>query len=297
MLEAMRIFVQVAEQESFSRAADILQLHRPAVSKTMQQLEREVGVKLLHRTTRKVSMTAEGEEFYQCCIRLINDFSDTMAAFSPTLPPRGRLRLDMPITLATAIIIPALPDFKDKYPDIEIVLRSSDRRVDLIAEGVDCVVRLGELNDSSFIGRRVGEAKMVTCASPEYLRKYGTPLTLDDLANHKAVNFFSNTSQEVMDWKFLNKEEVVTRRIKSSILVDNSEAFISCGLAGIGILQGLRVSLDPYIQAGKLVEIFPHIPSVAKPISVLYPDRRYLSPKVRAFVDWVSELFSIPPKR
>lgn len=211
MLEYMGIFVQVVEQGSFTRAADTLQLHRPAVSKAIQQLEDELGVKLLHRTTRKLNMTAEGDEFYQRARQVLADVNDMMASFSPTQPPRGRLRLDAPLALAHTIIIPAIAEFQAQYPDIDIVLSASDKITDLITEGVDCVIRLGELEDSSFVSRRLGQVRMATCASPDYIRQYGQPNTPDDLAHHKAVNFFSEHSREVMNWKFVENGEVVSR--------------------------------------------------------------------------------------
>ncbi|EHA7062826.1 LysR family transcriptional regulator, partial [Salmonella enterica] len=169
MLEAMNIYVNVVEQGSFIRAAEVLELHRPAVTRAVQNLEHDLGVKLLHRTTRQVSMTDEGEEFYQRCLSLLSELDDVRRLFSSTQPPKGRLRLDVPITLARAVIIPALGDFQNRYPDIEIVLGTSDRKIDLIAERVDCVIRFGELNDSSFVARRLGTAAMVTCAAPSYL--------------------------------------------------------------------------------------------------------------------------------
>lgn len=178
MLEAMNIYVNVVEQGSFIRAAEVLELHRPAVTRAVQNLEHDLGVKLLHRTTRQVSMTDEGEEFYQRCLSLLSELDDVRRLFSRTQPPKGRLRLDVPITLARTVIIPALGDFQNRYPDIEIVLGMSDRKIDLIAERVDCVIRLGELNDSSFVARRLGTAAMVTCAAPsnlfegDYVMKY-----------------------------------------------------------------------------------------------------------------------------
>lgn len=291
MFEYMDIFVQVVEQGSFTRAADVLQLHRPAVSKTIQQLEDELGVKLLHRTTRKLSLTAEGEEFYQRAKVLLTEMSDVIASFSPTLPPKGKLRLDAPLSLAHTILIPHLTDFQARYPDIEIVLTSSDRKTDLIAEGVDCVIRLGELADSSFIAKRLGHARMVTCASPDYISRQGMPRTPEELAGHKAVNFFSEHSREVMEWRFNYHGEIFSQKMRGGMVVDNSDILLSAGLSGLGIIQALHIALKPYIQSGQLIEVLPEYVPVPKPISVLYPDRRYLSPKVRVFIDWVSQLF------
>lgn len=292
MIEFISIFIQVVEQGSFTKAADILQMHRPAVSKAIQQIEDDLGVKLLHRTTRKLSVTAEGDEFYQRAKHVLAEVDNMMASFSPTLPPRGRLRLDVPLALAHALIIPHLMEFQSRYPDIEVVLVSSDKKTDLIAEGVDCVVRLGELQDSSFISRRLGKIKMATCAAPSYLQRHGRPETLAELEQHRAVNFFSEHSRDVMEWKFIEDDVVVSRRPPGNMLVDNSDILLSCGLAGLGIIQATYDALAPHIASGELEEILTQYPSVSKTVSVMYPDKRYLSPQVRVFIDWLSEIFS-----
>lgn len=292
MLDSMKVFVQVVELRSFTKAADALQLHRPAVTRAIQQIEADLGVKLLHRTTRSLSLTAEGEAFYQRARLLLLEVSDLMASFSPTQPPRGRLRIDAPLALTHGILVPALADFQSLYPDIEMVLTASDRKADLVAEGIDCAIRLGELDDSSFISRRLGRVRMATCAAPSYLEKYGTPLTPDDLIHHKAVNFFSEHSREVMAWNFVVDGETVVRRPGSSMLVNNSDVLLSCGLAGLGMLHALRTALEPSIATGRLQEVLTPYATVTKPVSILYPDRRYLSPKVRVFIDWFSALFA-----
>lgn len=292
MLELMSIFVQVVELGSFTKAADALQLHRPAVSKSIQHLEEDLGVKLLHRTTRSLSMTAEGDEVYQRAKGLLTDVNDMMAAFSPSQPPRGRLRIDAPLALTHAILIPSLSEFQSLYPQIEIVLTASDRLTDLISEGVDCVIRLGELVDSGFSARHVGSVSMATCAAPSYLAQYGIPLTPDELVHHKAVNFFSEHSREVMDWKYMMNGEIISRRPGSNMLVNNSDVLLSCGLAGLGMLHALRAALEPYIQSGRLTEVLTEYATVTKPVSILYSDRRYLPSKVRVFIDWFCDVFA-----
>lgn len=293
MIEYLNIFIQVVEQGSFTKAADILQIHRPTVSKAIQQIEDDLGVKLIHRTTRKLSITAEGDEFYHHARHVLAEVNDMMASFSPTLPPRGRLRLDVPLALAHAILIPNLKDFQAQHPGIEIVLVSSDKKTDLITEGVDCLVRLGALQNSSFISRRIGDIRMVTCAAPSYLQQHGRPETLADLKQHQAVNFFSDHSRDVMEWKFIENGSVVSLRPTSSVLVDNSDILLSCGLAGLGIIQATCDALAPHIASGALEEVLTQYPSVSKPVSVMYPDRRYLSPKVRVFIDWFSDVLAM----
>lgn len=292
VLELMSIFVQVVELGSFTKAADALQLHRPAVSKSIQHLEDDLGVKLLHRTTRRLSMTAEGEEIYQRAKGLLTDVNDMMAVFSPSQPPRGRLRINAPLALTHAILIPSLSEFQNLYPQIDIVLTASDRLTDLITEGVDCVIRLGELVDSGFSARHVGSVSMATCAAPSYLDKHGIPLTPDELVHHKAVNFFSEHSREVMDWKYVMNGEIISRRPGSNMLVNNSDVLLSCGLEGLGIVHALRTALEPHIQSGRLTEVLTDYAPVTKPVSVLYPDRRYLPSKVRVFIDWFCDVFA-----
>lgn len=292
LLELMGIFVQVVELGSFTKAADTLQLHRPAVSKSVQQLEDDLGIKLIHRTTRSLSVTAEGEEIYQRAKTLLSDVNAMMASVSSTQPPRGRLRIDAPLALVHSILVPSLSEFQSLYPQIEVVLTASDRLTDLISEGIDCVIRLGELVDSNFISRRVGHVRMATCAAPSYLEKKGIPTTPDDLYHHKAINFFSEHSRRMMEWKFVMNGEVVSRCPKSNLLVNNSDVLLSCGLAGLGMLHALQTMLEPHIRVGTLREVLADYATITKPVSILFPDRRYLSPQVRVFIDWFAEVFN-----
>ncbi|WP_213940347.1 LysR family transcriptional regulator [Pseudomonas sp. dw_612] len=291
MFQAMQIYTQVVDTGSFKNAADALQLHRPAITKAIQQLEKTLEVRLLNRTTRKISMTAEGERFYEQCSKILGDVASTLATFSHDAEsPKGKLRLDLPVTLAKAVIIPALPAFRARYPDIELVVGCGDQAVDMINEGIDCVVRLGELSDSSSIARRIGAVPMLTCASPAYLAREGTPTQLSDLNRHLAVNYFSGPTRKIMDWQFVIDGETVLIRLKSGIQVNDSEAFLACGLAGLGLVHGLQLSLQPFLDSGELVAVLPQLQALPKPISVLYPNKRYLAPKVRVFIDWLSEL-------
>lgn len=293
-LQTMQIYVNIVERGSFTQAAEALQLHRPAVTKAVQQLEQELGIRLLNRSTRRVSATAEGEAFYRRCVQLLASVNDTFASFaqfSAQRPqPKGRLRLNLATAFAKSAIIPALPEFQQRYPQIELVVGASDQPVDLIGEGIDCVVRIGELKDSSMVARKIGAVPMATCASPAYLARHGVPRTLDDLRAHKAVNLFTGRNRRVIDWTFCPAGEIVTLRLESSVLTDNSEAMLACALAGFGLVYALRPALQPHIDAGQLVEVLPGMTGPPKPISVMYPNRDHLPGKVRAFVDWISEL-------
>ncbi|WP_321943360.1 LysR family transcriptional regulator [Paraburkholderia tropica] len=293
-LQTMQIYVNIVERGSFTQAADALQLHRPAVTKAVQQLEDELGIRLLNRSTRRVSTTAEGDEFYQRCVQLLAGVNETFASFaqfSQQRPqPKGRLRLNVAVALAKAVIIPALPEFQQRYPQIEIVLGASDQPVDLIGEGIDCVVRIGDLKDSSMVARKIGSVSMATCASPAYCTRHGLPRTLDDLRAHRAVNFFTGRNRRVMDWVYRSGGKNVALKLESALLTDNAEALLACGLAGFGLIHALRPALQPHIDAGQLVEVVPGVVKVPKPISVMYPNREHLPGKVRVFVDWLTEL-------
>ncbi|KQP94185.1 transcriptional regulator, partial [Methylobacterium sp. Leaf119] len=274
----------------FARAAERLRLHRPAVTKAVQHLEAELGVQLLHRTTRKLSVTAEGAIFHERCRNVLADVADTLATFSPTRPPKGPVRVDVPISLAKAVIIPALPGFCERYPEVELTLRSSDHQVDLVGEGVDCAVRIGTLEDSGLSVRRIGTVPMLTCAAPAYLARHGKPTGLENLDGHLAVNFLIRHTRRTMDWNFLIDGRTVARSLRSGIVVDDTEAMVTGAIAGLGLIQAPRPSLQPHVNAGTLVEILPDLATVPKPISLLSTDRRFAVPAVKAFVEWVQGL-------
>ncbi|QXI20151.1 LysR family transcriptional regulator [Pseudomonas iranensis] len=291
MLEAMEMFVAVVDHGSYTKAAESMRLHRPALSKTIQNLEKDLGVQLLHRTTRRVNVTPDGELFYDRSVQLLTDISDVLEWFSPNRPPKGKLRVDMPTVVANAIIIPKLPDFLERYPGLELFIGTSDHQNDLIASGIDCAIRLGVLDDSSMIAKPIGQVELVNCAAPKYIAQRGSPATIEDLRNHVAVNFIVGHRRQIMPWRFRVDGELVDIKMKSAVAVDNAGSFLHCGLAGIGVLQGLRPAVQEHIDSGALVEVLKNLHTEPKQVSILFPDRRNLSPNVRVFVEWVAELF------
>jgi len=291
MLEAMEMFVAVVDHASYTKAAESLRLHRPALSKTIKNLEKDLGVQLLHRTTRRVSVTPDGEQFYDRCVQLLTDIADVMECFSPNRPPKGKLRVDMPTVLANSIIIPKLPDFLERFPGLELYIGTSDHQNDLIASGIDCAIRLGVLDDSSLIAKPIGYVELVNCAAPKYIEKRGMPQKIEDLSSHVAVNFIVEHRRQIMPWRFRVDGELVSVKMKSAVTVDNAGAFLHCGLAGIGMLQGLRPALQEHLDSGGLIEVLGEVTTEPKQVSILFPDRRHLSPNVRAFVEWVAGLF------
>lgn len=294
--QAMEVFVQVVDAGSFTRAAELMQLPKATVSTLVQALETSLSAKLLHRTTRSVTVTTDGAAYYERCVRILSDVRDAEESLSRTrLSPSGRLRVDVPSGLASEILIPALPQFFEQYPDILMELGSTDRPVDLVEEGVDCAVRGGELWDTSLIARRVGVVNFVTAASPGYLARYGTPRHPDDLQRHRCVNYFSAKNGKVYDWDFRRGDEKIVVPMRGVIALNDSNAYVHAGLAGLGVIQMTDYLLDQHVAAGRMVQLLPDWSSEPTPLHVVYPQNRHMSAKVRVFVEWVAELFANNP--
>jgi LysR family transcriptional regulator for bpeEF and oprC len=295
-LQAMEVFVQVVDAGSFTRAAETLQLPKATVSTLVQSLETSLSAKLLHRTTRMVTVTTDGAAYYERCVRILSDVRDAEESLSRTrLSPSGRLRVDMPTGLASEVLIPALPAFFERYPDIMMELGSTDRPVDLVEEGVDCAIRGGELLDGNLIARRVGIVNFVTAASPAYLDRYGVPKHPRDLERHRCVNYFSAKTGKIYDWDFRRGEERIDIAMRGVIALNDSNAYVHAGLAGLGVIQMTDYLLAEHVAAGRMVQLLPDWTSDPLPVHVVYPQNRHLSAKVRVFVEWVSEVFANHP--
>lgn len=295
-LQAMEVFVQVVDAGSFTRAADLLQMPKATVSTLVQSLESSLASKLLHRTTRQVTVTTDGAAYYERCVRILSDVKDAEESLSRTrLSPSGRLRVDAPTGLASEILIPALPGFFERYPDIQLELGSTDRPVDLVEEGVDCALRGGELWDTSLIARRVGVINFVTAASPAYLERYGTPRHPGDLQRHRCVNYFSAKNGKVYDWDFRRGDEKIVVPLRGVIALNDSNAYVHAGLAGLGVIQMTDYLMMQHVEAGRMVQLLPDWTSEPLPVHIVYPQNRHLSAKVRVFVEWVAELFANHP--
>ena len=287
--EAMQVFVKVAELASFTRAAEQLELPRATVTHTIQQLEKHLGVRLLQRTTRHVSATPDGEAYLQRCVQLLADLQETEDAFGrKAARPSGKLRVDLQGTLATHFLLPHIGEFFARYPDIEIDIGLGDRIVDLVREGIDCVLRAGEPRDSSMVGRRVAMLAQVTCASADYLAANGTPATPSELARHRAVNY-AGASGKPMPFDFLVDGEARSVSLRGPATVRHADAYVLCCRAGLGLIQLPRYHVEDALADGSLREVLAAYRPAPLPVSVLYPHSRQLSPRVRVFVDWVSE--------
>lgn len=292
-LQAMEVFVQVVDAGSFTRAAEMLQMPKATVSTLVQSLEASLSAKLLHRTTRQVTVTTDGAAYYERCLRILSDVRDAEESLSRTrLSPSGRLRVDVPTGLSSEIIVPALPAFFERYPDIMLELGSSDRPVDLVEEGVDCAVRGGALADTSLIARRVGAIHFLTAAAPSYLARYGVPQHPLDLDRHRCVNYFSAKTGRIFDWDFNRGDERIEVPMRGVIALNDSNAYVEAGLAGLGIIQMTDYLVERHVRSGRMVQVLPDWQSDPLPIHVVYPQNRHLSAKVRVFVEWIAELFA-----
>lgn len=293
---AMNVFTRVVDTNSFSRAADTLGIPRGTVTRVIQELESFLRVRLLNRTTRSLSLTSEGAAYYERCIRILAEVDAAEAEFaSITRAPRGKLRVDMSGSLGRLIVVPALDDFHSRYPDIDLTLGFGDRLVDLVQEGIDCVIRIGELSDSLLVARRLGVFQLITAASPDYLRRQGEPTTLEALQDHLAVNYFSSRSGRMVNLNFNVDGKAINVRTRSRLSANDGDAHLQCGVMGLGLIQVPRVTAQPYLDRGELVEVFPDFRPTPLPISAVYPQNKHLSPLVRAFVDWTAELFARCP--
>jgi DNA-binding transcriptional LysR family regulator len=286
----MKVFVRIYERSSFTLAADDLNLPRATLTHTLNQFEAWLGTRLLERSTRRVRPTLDGEAYYQRCLQLLAQLEEAELAFR-SVAPKGRLRVDLHGTLAKYFVVPALPQFMARYPEIELSISEADRFVDLIAEGVDCVLRAGALGDSALIGRRVANLRQVTCASPAYLRKYGEPKSLAELSEHRAVNYVSRTTAKLFPFEFMVDGELQEVSIQGALSVFGAEIYSASAVAGLGIIQCPHYRMAELIEQGVMHEILPDTPPPSMPVSVLYPQNRHLSPRVRVFVDWLAEVF------
>lgn len=290
-IHAMQLFIRVAELESFSRAADTLGLPKGSVSRQIQALENQLGCRLLHRTTRRVQLTQDGMVYYERAKDLLSNLEELDSMFqSDPSSVSGRLRVDMPVAVARNVVIPRLPAFLQHYPGIELELSSSDRLVDVVREGFDCVVRVGHLKDSGLIARPLGKLTVINCASPDYLARFGYPESLDALDDHAVVHYA--TSLGVRPQGFEVVIDNTTRWVKTGgvLTVNSTETYHAACLAGLGIIQVPRVGVREALRSGKLIEILPQYRAEPMPVSLIYPHRRNLSRRVHLFMEWLTEV-------
>jgi len=291
--DAMQAFARVVEAGSFTKAAESLHLSKTSVTQLVQQLEARLRVKLLNRTTRKLNVTADGAAYYEHVVRLLADMDDAETSLSSASAlPRGRLRVDVPSPLARMILVPALPAFHERYPDIQLDMGVSDRMVDLIGKNVDCVVRGGELTDQSLMARRVGELQLGVCAAPGYLERAGTPLHPRELedTHHRIVGFLWARTGKAVPYAMHCAGESIEVHGRYVLAVDDGNAYLAAGLAGLGILWLPDYMSKAHLARGELVRLFEGWRQEPMPLYVAFPPNRHVSAKVRVFIDWVAEV-------
>lgn len=289
--QEMQVFVRIAERGSFSQAAEDLQIPRATVTNLIKRMEKRLGARLLERTTRQVRLTHDGEAYYQRCVRLLADLEEADGAFLNTAP-KGLLRVNAQGTLAKYFVMPGLPGFLERYPDIVLHLGEDDRLVDMVREGVDCVLRAGALQDSSLVGRQIALMPQVTVASPAYLARFGTPASVDDLAGHRAVDYLSSATGRSIALDFMVEGRNVQVRPGSVISVTGAELYTGAALAGLGLAQVPRYRVERELAAGHLRIVLPKAPPAPMPVSVLYPQNRQVSARVRVFTQWLADVFA-----
>lgn len=292
LLQSMRLFARLAELGSFTRAAESLQIGRPQVTRYIQELETSLGVRLFQRTTRQVKLTAEGERFYERVKEILGSISEATSMFDRSGSTLGgRLRIDIPTAFAQVEFMDSLRGFTNIFPEINLILGVTDRTVDLVGEGIDCALRIGELPDSTLIARPIGMATMVTCAAPTYLHEHSEPTTLEDLVAHRGVNFLSGQNNRTLPWHFSIDGQDRAYISHAGITATESNAYVQCGLAGFGILQAPGTAVGQYLASGALVEILRSYRPQPRPVTVLYPSRTHLAPQVQVFLEWLQEHF------
>lgn len=287
--ELLLIFTRVAELSSFTQAADSLGLPKASVSKSVKQLEEALGTQLLRRNTRRVVLTPDGQACYERCKDMLAEFDDLQAMFRAGQALRGRLRVDMSLGMARRVVLPRLPEFLDLHPGLEIELSSTDRRVDLVADGFDCVVRTGVLEASELVARPLGALSQRNLASPGYLARHGTPLGLDDLARHRLVRYATRLGTRPAGFEVAEAPGLVRQiPMGGGVTVNNSEAYGAACLAGLGLIQAPVLALRPHVEAGALVEVLPRWRAPDLPVTLLYAHRRHVPARLRAFMDWLA---------
>jgi DNA-binding transcriptional LysR family regulator len=288
--DTMRVFTRVVERRSFTLAADDLGLPRSTVTDAVKQIEARLGVRLLERTTRHVSPTLDGEAYHRRCLALIADLEDAEAAFGGA-KPKGLLRVDVHGTLARHFVLPRLAEFLAEYPELEIYMSEGDRLVDLIREGIDCVLRVGDLKDSDMIARRVALLDEITCAAPGYLDRRGVPLSVDQLEGHSMVGFHSSGTGALLPLEFTVDKVPRTTTLPATVSVNAAESFVAAARLGLGLIQVPRYHVEDDLKRGTLIEVLAGYPPSPTPVSLLYPRNRQLSPRVRVFIDWLVRAF------
>ncbi|SBT18646.1 HTH-type transcriptional regulator DmlR [Marinomonas gallaica] len=289
--EAMQRFVLVAQFGSFTKAAEALGLPKSSVSSAVQGLESELGTRLLHRSTRSITLTQDGETYLpQCQALLANlDVLDSQFQREPS-DVRGILRVDMPSRFASTVVIPRLAEFIEQFPNIRLKISSADYRVDMIKEGIDCVVRVGNLDDSSLIARPLTQYRSLNCVSPSYAEQFGIPQTIEELANHKLIEYSHSLGNLDAQFEYLEDGKVKQQSMPSSLAVNGTDAYLDACLVGLGIAQIPVIGAESFIEKGLLIPVLDQYEAEPMPVSLLYSSRRQPTKRLTVFMDWLQSI-------
>lgn len=293
-LQAIRAFARVVETGGFNRAAESLQMPNATLSKSITALEKHLGVKLLERSTRRVSVSNDGAAYYERIRHLLTELDDVEATLGRAQrSPKGKLRVDTGGSTASGLLIPALPEFRARYPDIQVHLGVTDRTVDVIGENIDCAIR-STADDGALISRRIGSLAWTTCASPSYLERYGAPTHPEQLLEPRfpVVGYFSAHTGRAPPLHFLDHGVPLEVSPDCAVMVNESNAHLATGLVGLGIIHTLDFMVRPAIDRGELVPVLQEWRPAPLEVYIAYAPSRQLSTKVRVFVEWVSELYA-----
>jgi DNA-binding transcriptional LysR family regulator len=290
-VDLLRVFVHVADMRSFIKTAKALNLPRATVSLAVQQLEQRMGARLLHRTTRLVQLTPDGQTLLERSRSWLAD-ADAIDGLFRKAPTEiaGRLSVDVPSRIARRLVAPALPAFFERYPNVQVMLGSTDRPIDLVQEGVDCAIRVGPLDSTSLVARPLGALTLINCASPAYLARHGVPSTPEDLPKHWAIDYASAGGDARAAWEYRSGEQTINMPMRSRVTVNNAETYIACCLSGLGLIQIPRYDVQEHLEAGELVEVLPAWRAAPMQVSAIYPHWRHRADRVEAFVSWLISL-------
>jgi DNA-binding transcriptional LysR family regulator len=292
-IAAMNAFVRVVEAGTFTRAASTLNLPNASVTRLVQGLEDDLEVRLLHRTTRSVTVTPEGANYYERIVRLLAELSDIESTTRQSrMQPTGRVRVVSSTAVGTLVLVPALARFYREHPGVTIDLGLGNRTTDLVADGIDCAVRTGEVFEQALIARRIGELRVITCATPEFLAAHGTPNSPGDLANFPTIGMSSGRDARPQPFYFTRGSETIEVSPEHRLVLNDTNAYLAAGLAGLGIINAPTFGVDAAIADGRLVPVMQEWQRAAMPVHLIYAPNRYLSAKARVFIDWVVELFA-----
>jgi DNA-binding transcriptional LysR family regulator len=291
-IAAMNAFVRVVEAGTFTKAADTMDVPNATVTRLIQGLEQDLKVRLLHRTTRSVTVTAEGATYYERVVRLLADLADIESSTRQSLAkPSGRVRVETAPGIATLVIVPALAEFYRDYPDVEVEMGTGHKHVDLVAEGIDCAIRAGTVNEQLMVARRIGGFRFSTCAAPSLLQLHGEPGTPQELTRLPTIGMIAAHSTRALPFKFSNGDSEFEPVLNHKFVVNDTNTYLAAGLAGLGIIQAPAYAVHDAVKAGRLVPVLQDLRTPVTPVYVVYAPNRYLSAKVRVFIDWVVQLF------